>query len=182
MIKFCYFEYFYGIPYRAYITLAVSLPDVYKRQLEQHLTKVVNGNQTDWDQRIPLFRMAYRASLHDTTSMTPAKLVFGRVIRLPGDLMFGSPETQSQETQNYSSKLENQLREMNRLVRGRLKIVSDKMKTWYDVRSNIVGFQEGDQVWLFNPKRRHGRSPKLQSNWEAVSYTHLDVYKRQPLS
>ena len=31
---------------------------------------------------------------------------------------------------------------------------------------NIVGFQEGNQVWLFNPKRRRGRSPKLQSNWE----------------
>ena len=80
--------------------------------------------------------------------------------------MFGSPETQSQEPQNYSSQLENQLREMDRLVRGRLKIASDKMKTRYDIRSNIVGFQEADQVWLFNPKRRRGRSPKLQSNWE----------------
>ena len=30
-----------------------------------------------------------------------------------------------------------------------------------------MGFQEGDQVWLFNPKRRCGRSPKLQSNWVA---------------
>ena len=58
--------------------------------------------------------------------------------------MFGSPETQSQEPKNYSSQLENQLREMNRLVRGRLKIASDKMKTRYDIRSNSVGFQEGD--------------------------------------
>ena len=55
---------------------------------------------------------------------------------------------------------------MNGLVRGRLKIASDKMKTRYDIRSNSVGFQEGDQVWLFSPKRLHGRSPKLQSNWE----------------
>ena len=55
---------------------------------------------------------------------------------------------------------------MNRLVRGRLKNASDKMKTRYDIHSNSVGFQEGDQVWLFNPKRRHGRTPKLQTNWE----------------
>ena len=55
---------------------------------------------------------------------------------------------------------------MNRLVRGRLKIASDKMKTRYDIRSNSVGFQEGDRVWLFNPKRRRGRSPKHQTNWE----------------
>ena len=110
--------------------------------------------------------MANRSSVHDTTGMTPAKLVFGREIRLAGDLMFGSPETYSQESQNYSSKLENQLREMNRLVRVRRKIASDKMKTRYDISSNSVGFQEGNQVWLFNPKRRRGRSPKLQSNWE----------------
>ena len=76
------------------------MTDVYKRQ------------QTDWDQRIPLLLMAYRSSVHDTTGMTPAKLVFGREIRLPGYLMFGSPETQSQEPQNYSSQLENQLREI----------------------------------------------------------------------
>ena len=80
--------------------------------------------------------------------------------------MFGSPETQSQEPQNYSLQLENQLQEMNRLVRGWLKIASDKTITQHDIRSNSVGFQEGDQVWLFNPKRRHGRSPKLQTNWE----------------
>ena len=92
--------------------------------------------------------------------------MFGREIRLPGDLTFGSSETQSQEPKNYSSQLENQLREMNHLVRGRLKIASDKMKTRYDIRSNSVGFQKGDQVWLFNTKRRRGRSPKLQSNWE----------------
>ena len=110
--------------------------------------------------------MAYRSSVHGTSGMTTAKLVFGREIRLPGDLMFGSPETQCQEPQNYSSQLENQLREMNRLIRGRLKIASDKMKTQYNIRSNSVGFQEGDQVWLFNPKRHRGRSPKLQTNWE----------------
>ena len=41
-----------------------------------------------------------------------------------------------------------------------------KMKTWYDIHSNSVGFQEGDQVWLFKPKRRRGHSPKFQTNWE----------------
>ena len=118
------------------------------------------------DRRIPLFLMVYRSSVHNTTDITPAKLVFGREFGRPGDLMFGSPETQSQGLQNYSSQLENQLREMNRLIRGRLKIASDKIKTRYELRSNSVGFQEGDQVWLFNPKRHHGHSPKLQPNWE----------------
>ena len=48
--------------------------------------EVVDENQTY--QCIPLFLMAYRSSVHDTTGMTPAKLAFGREICLPGDLMF----------------------------------------------------------------------------------------------
>ena len=31
----------------------------FNRTLEQHLWKVVDENQTDWDQRIPLFRTSY---------------------------------------------------------------------------------------------------------------------------
>ena len=81
-------------------------------------------------------------------------------------MVYVGPSPVSYTHLNYSSQLENQLREMNRLVRGRLKVASDKMKTRYDIRSNSVGFQEGDPVWLFNPKRRRGRLPKLQSNWE----------------
>ena len=82
-----------------------GMAERFNRTLEQHLSKVVDENQPDWDQRIPLFLMAYRSSVHDTTGMTPAKLVFGWEIRLSGYSMFGSSETQSQEPQNYSCLL-----------------------------------------------------------------------------
>ena len=108
----------------------------------------------------------YKRQVHDTTGVIPAKLVVERKIHLPGDSMFGSPETQFQELQNYSLLLQKQLREMDHLVRGQLKRASDKMKTLYDICSNNVDFEEG-QVWSYNPKHRLDRSPKLKTNWEA---------------
>ncbi|GBM87176.1 hypothetical protein AVEN_78691-1 [Araneus ventricosus] len=30
----------------------------------------------------------------------------------------------------------------------------------------LNNLEEGDQVWMYNPKRRRGLSPKLQQNWE----------------
>ena len=45
--------------------------------------------------RIPLFLLAYRASTHETTGVTPANLVFGRELRLPCDLIFEAPQTRS---------------------------------------------------------------------------------------
>ncbi|GBN70610.1 hypothetical protein AVEN_61475-1 [Araneus ventricosus] len=40
------------------------------------------------------------------------------------------------------------------------------MKTRYDSGATSHHFKEGDQVWMYNPKRRRGLSPKLQQNWE----------------
>ncbi|GBL83033.1 hypothetical protein AVEN_165268-1 [Araneus ventricosus] len=40
------------------------------------------------------------------------------------------------------------------------------MKTRYDSGATGHHFKEGDQVWMYNPKRQRGLSPKLQQNWE----------------
>jgi len=33
-------------------------------------------------------------------------------------------------------------------------------------KASHADFKEGDQVWLYNPRRKKGQSPKLQSPWE----------------
>ncbi|KAI5756531.1 hypothetical protein M8J77_025698 [Diaphorina citri] len=53
--------------------------------------------------------------------------------------------------------------------RDKPKSSRDRMKTGKeskDVSVVSVDFQVGDLVWLYNPKRRKGHSPKLQQNWE----------------
>jgi hypothetical protein len=47
------------------------------KTMEEHLRKVVVTHKRDWDERLPLFLLAYRASTHDTTGLTPASLVSG---------------------------------------------------------------------------------------------------------
>ncbi|GFX56204.1 kinectin [Trichonephila clavipes] len=55
---------------------------------------------------------------------------------------------------------------MHHLARERIGMASEKMKTRYDARATRHDFHEGDKLWLWNPKSRKGRSPKLQTNWE----------------
>jgi hypothetical protein len=50
----------------------------YIKTIEENLRKVIASHQRDWDERVPLFLLAYRASTHDTVGLTPAKLMFGR--------------------------------------------------------------------------------------------------------
>ncbi|KAJ8912214.1 hypothetical protein NQ315_009038 [Exocentrus adspersus] len=67
---------------------------------------------------------------------------------------------------NYLSRLQDRLRLTHTKVRQKLKLKSDRMKTRYDLRANTRGFQVGEKVWLYNPKRTKGKSPKLQKSWE----------------
>ena len=45
-------------------------------------------------------------------------------------------------------------------------MVSDRMKDKYDCVANTKGFHEGQLVLFYNPKRKKGISPKLQTSWE----------------
>ena len=53
-----------------------GMVECYVKTIEEHLRKIVTSHQRDWDERLPLFLLAYRASTHDTKGLTPASLVF----------------------------------------------------------------------------------------------------------
>ena len=50
----------------------------YNRTLEHQIAMFVNDNQKDWDQDISLLLMAYRTATHESTGLTPAKMMMGR--------------------------------------------------------------------------------------------------------
>ena len=41
-----------------------------------------------------------------------------------------------------------------------------RMKRWYGMRIVASAFGSGDLVWLHNPQRKKGISPKLRRPWE----------------
>jgi hypothetical protein len=138
----------------------------YIKTVEEHLRKVVASHQRDWDERLSLFLLAYRASIHDTTGSTPACLVFGRELRLPCDLLFGAPLDKERPTTDHAADLVGQLHDIHNYARQHLKLASDRMKTRYDKLANSAGYHEGERVWLYRPTRMKGKSPKLQPSWE----------------
>ena len=128
------------------------------------MRKVVSEQRKDLDEHIPRFLLAYRSAVHDSTSKSPGKVIFGTEIKLPGDLEFDvKPSTEDDAT--YTKK-EQGLNELHEFVRTRIKIVSDRLKASYDGAANTEDFQEGQLVLLYNPQRKKGLSPKLQASWD----------------
>ncbi|GBM15300.1 hypothetical protein AVEN_210932-1 [Araneus ventricosus] len=135
----------------------------FNRTILNHLSLFVSKKQTDWDTHLPLFLLAYRSADHEATGCTPADMLFGRTLRLPCDILFGRPSVTPSSPNEYLNSLEARLESVHAFARERIKLASERMKTRYDSGHH---FKEGDQVWMYNPKRRRGLGPKLQQNWE----------------
>ncbi len=63
-------------------------------------------------------------------------------------------------------EMRNRLKRTYKIVRNRLDLALDWMKTRYDVRANSLVFSTGDHVWLNNPAHKKGHCPKLQQDWD----------------
>ncbi|GBN09457.1 hypothetical protein AVEN_116684-1 [Araneus ventricosus] len=103
---------------------------------------------------------------HEVTGLTPAEILFGRTLLLPCDILFGRPSETPSSRNEYMKNLEARLESVHAFARERIKLASERMKTRYDSRATDHHFKDGDLVWMYNPKRRRGLSPKLQQNWE----------------
>jgi len=126
----------------------------FNRTILNHLSLFVSRNQKDWDLKLPLCLLAYRSATHETTGFTPSQILFGRDLRLPCDLLFGRPPDAPSSPVQYVADLQARLEEVHQFARERMNIMTDRMKTRYDCKATEHSFNEGDKVWLWNPKRR----------------------------
>ncbi|GFX74189.1 retrovirus-related Pol polyprotein from transposon 412 [Trichonephila clavipes] len=146
----------------------------FNRTILNNFSLMVSKNQQDWDQKVPLFLLAYRSAVHETTGYSPSQMLFGRDLRLPCDLLFGRPPDTPSSSEEYVQNLQARFEDVHNLARERINLRTEKMKTRYDTKATGHQFKEGDKVWFYNPTRRKGLSPKLPSHWDGP-YTILKI-------
>ncbi|KAJ8949441.1 hypothetical protein NQ318_007542 [Aromia moschata] len=139
----------------------------------------------EWCKKCVVCAATYRSSVHETTGQTPASIVMGRELRLPCDLKFGCTPGDDVAGEDYVSTLRQRMDDIHERVRSNIQGASNRMKETYDINANDGRYQPGNQVWLYNPQRRRGLSPKLQSSWEGpyevVTRINDVVYRIQKL-
>ena len=140
----------------------------YNRTLENQLATFVQDHQKDWDLHLPLLLMSYRSAVHETTKLTPAMLMFGRELRVPLDLLLGRPHADIEELSylEYGERLRASIATVHDFARDHQQAGSQRTKRRYDIRSEAFTFRKGGLVWLYNPQRKKGKSPKLSRPWE----------------
>ena len=139
-----------------------GLIERFNRTLGKMMRSFIDSNKQDWDIHIPLLTAAYRSSIHPATGFTPNKLMLGREVNLPVDILFPRPSHQETfETHEYVSNMRDKMQQCYDIARDCLERAAIRQKRDHDTRVLENQYEVGQLVY----KRFHIRK-KLEHPWE----------------
>ena len=146
--------------------------------------------KSDWKSYLGCMTHAYNCTKHASTTYSPYYLMFGRHPRLPIDVEFGLPKSNSGDNSSKSRYVQKLRRRLNYAFQKATKVANqqaNKYKSSYDKSIRGPQLQEKDLVLvkIVAHKGRH----KLQDKWEPEEYvvveqpiTGTPVYRVQPVT
>jgi len=138
----------------------------FHRTLNSLIGRTIGASHDDWDLLLPFVMQAYRASVHESTGMTPNYLLLGRELRAPVDLIYGTPpEKPPPSYDTYASALQDRMTQAYTIVREHLGKAALRAKRYYDLRVRHRKFHKGDWVYYFYPKCNPGQQRKWLSSY-----------------
>lgn len=146
----------------------------FNRTLGNMLRSLPLREKNKWPQQIQSLTFAYNATVHETTGFAPFQLMFGRIPRLPVDVMFKQvlcdPVVVDQK--NYVKTLMSHLHEAAKIAQTHAIKEQDKQAKGYNRKVKGTHLNIGDRVLIAN-KGERGKK-KLADKWDATVYTVRD--------
>ena len=108
---------------------------------------------------------AYREVLQASTGFSPFKLLYGRQVRGPLDVLRESLEAKERSTESivsYNLAMREKLAKMSELVEQNMSRSQNQQKAWYDRNAHTRRFKPGDKVFVLLPTSTN----KLLAQWE----------------
>lgn len=160
----------------------------FNRTLGNMLRSLPPKAKHQWPQLIQSMTFVYNCTAHETTGFAPFFLMFGRVPRLPVDLMFKNVLNDSAvcDYNSYVLSLISDLKEAMSLAQQHSAKEQTHQAKEYNKKLKGSPLSVGDRVLLANKGERGKR--KLADKWEPTVYTVLDtnpsihIYKIQDQS
>ena len=146
----------YTSPYRPE---SDGMIDRSNRTLQAMLRAFVNDARDDWDDHLPAVKCAYPLTPHDSTGVSPFRMVFGHEITLPIDLQHdvGTRKHIPICPVEYVEWLKQTLYLGHDVARTQLKQAAARQKKGYQEKCRIVSFVKGDWVWKVDSVYKAGK-------------------------
>ncbi|KRX37856.1 Retrovirus-related Pol polyprotein from transposon 17.6 [Trichinella murrelli] len=128
----------------------------------RRLAKASIDHPEDWDVYLDRVLLAYRTSALCTTGATPSRVLFGRELRLPVDLMYGVPtDAQLRSAGQYVQHLRRDLERVYEVVGKKAGREQRRQKAWKDRKAYGPVYEPSDLVWMQLPTKT-----KLGAYWD----------------
>ncbi|CAG2246096.1 unnamed protein product [Mytilus edulis] len=108
-----------------------------REDIKQHIRQCPScyENKRKWDFYIPILMSAYRSTVHPSTGFSPNKLMLGREVNLPHELLYPLPRHNAQKPVNeYVDDLRVHMEDIYHVARENLKQSGEKQKRDHDTR------------------------------------------------
>ncbi|MCU7901933.1 MAG: DDE-type integrase/transposase/recombinase [Candidatus Thiodiazotropha sp. (ex Lucinoma aequizonata)] len=139
----------------------------YNKTLMDAVRCFIGKRQHQWDVHLPQLAGALRAAVNRNTGFTANKLMLGREVNLPSDLVFSSSSKDTGLDENtYINQLVENMRKAHESARSTLKTTQRVMKRNYDLRVLQRTYEEGDAVYILDTAVTKGKSRKLCPPWK----------------
>ena len=139
-----------------------GLVERFNRTLKQILAKMVTKKGRDWDILLGPVLLAYRATPHASSGMSPFYLLHGRNPQLPTALDFQLPAQRFPTIEtDYGRELVKELGQARAIAKQNIEKKQREQKKYYDQNAKDVKLNVGDLVMLkTEPRFRLDRSYK----------------------
>ncbi|XP_032402446.1 uncharacterized protein LOC116708623 [Xiphophorus hellerii] len=123
-----------------------------------------------WPEALKSLTFAYNCTVHETTGYAPFLLMFGRVPRLPVDVIFGSALSDPEvvDYDRYVETLRKDMREAMAVAQSTATKQLQRHTELYNRRVRGVPVEVNDRVLLANKGERGKR--KLADRWDSTVY------------
>ena len=163
-----------------YHPMGNGLCERFNRTLLNMLGTLENTQKSNWKSHVAPLVHAYNCSRNDSTGYAPFQLMFGRVPRLPIDLVLGLPSNSSSKhsTENYTQYVESlktRLASAYELANKMADQARVNQKSNFDKKARAATINENDRV-LVRTLAFEGKH-KLADKYEDQVYIVVDQYQ-----
>ena len=125
---------------------------------------MADENPESWPHRLPTVMAAYRMTVHRVTGVTPNMAMLGREV-LPASLIAWPPLEPVNTTVPFVNDLRDVMRNAHERISQATKKEARMQRKYYDDRSRMTRFYEGQRVWLYWPRPPVQQFKKLTRLW-----------------
>ena len=130
-----------------------GLPEIVNRVLQDMLAMFVNNFRDHWDDHLPYLLMAYRTTVHESTGLSPFKMMLGREMNCPIDIIAGRPPDFEPPRcpVEYVNCLQFSLDETFYFAKHNLRKAANRQKRNYEKNSKPRHFENENYAWRWYP-------------------------------